>query len=298
MEAPRPPRSETPHPAVATLITGRFREGPNYATWRSRGTTNYLLILTVAGYGRFGHAGGDLQAGPGDAVLLKPGTRHDYGTAARPPRSWELLWVHFLPRPHWEAWLNWPEAAPGLRHLALGTETATRTRVEDALTAMHRYATGGLARRDDFALNALEAALLWCDAANPQTAAGDAHLDPRIRRARTLLRERLGEPVPVPELARAVALSPSRLAHLFKEQTGQTPQQFVEQERIARAQQLLAFTSRSVAAIAEEVGFASPFYFAARFKKHTGLTPRDWRRDEAARRSATGAPGFPPTSRH
>ncbi|HVK03949.1 MAG TPA: AraC family transcriptional regulator, partial [Armatimonadaceae bacterium] len=217
--------------------------------------------------------------------------RHDYGTARGGvgPGHWELLWVHFLPRPHWVEWMHWPEVAPGIGHLALGAETATRRRVEDAMETMLRYATGGLARRDDFAMNALEAALLWCDGANPLTAARDARLDPRVRRAMTLLRERLAEPLTVPEVAAAAGLSASRFAHLFREQTGQTPQQYVEGERIARAQELLTFTARSVASIAEDVGFASPFYFTLRFKKRTGLSPRDWRQEAAKRADGGGA---------
>ncbi len=57
-----------------------------------------------------------------------------------------------------------------------------------------------------------------------------------------------------------------------------TPQQFLEQQRLARAQTLLARTSHSIGAIAAEVGFESPFYFTLRFKRHTGLAPTDWRR--------------------
>ena len=75
-------------------------------------------------------------------------------------------------------------------------------------------------------------------------------------------------------------LSPSRLAHLFRSQTGQTPQQFVERERITRARQLLLLTSRTVAQIAGEVGYENPFYFTLRFKKHTGFSPTEWRRQE------------------
>jgi AraC family transcriptional regulator of arabinose operon len=68
---------------------------------------------------------------------------------------------------------------------------------------------------------------------------------------------------------------------LFREQVGQTPQQWVERERMARAMQLLALSSRTIANIAAEVGYDNPFYFSLRFKQHTGRSPRDWRQRAA-----------------
>lgn len=274
---PTPARIVAPIPTVAPILTGHYQEGPEYASWRPHGTRDWLLIYTVGGRGRFETVGqGERRANPGDLVLLRPGTLHDYGTA-RGAALWDILWTHFLPRPHWQDWLAaWPDTAPGLVHLSLGgTE---RPEVERSLHAMHRHAASGGPRRDDFAMNALEAALLWCDRALfPYGAASAGRRDERILRAQAYLQAHLADPVSLAELAQTVGLSVSRLAHLFREQTGQTPQQFVETERMARARQMLERTTRPIAAIALEVGFENPFYFSLRFKRHTGLSPRDWR---------------------
>ena len=270
-------RRETPHPAINLLTTGHFREDAAYATWRPRGTDDYLLILTLGGSGRFGHATGEVLASPGDVTLLCPGTRHDYGTS-RGAKDWELLWAHFLPRPHWLEHLNWPEAAPGLLRLSREETGETRERIDAALWRMHGYARGALPNRELFALNALEEALLWCHAANPRRE--EAHLDSRVQAAMQFLLENLRRPVAIAEVAGFVGLSSSRLAHLFRQQTGRTPQQFVEQERLTRARQLLSLTGRTIGAIATDVGFENPFYFTLRFKKQTGYAPRDWRKRE------------------
>jgi AraC family transcriptional regulator of arabinose operon len=273
-----PERIITHTPTVNPIVAGRFTEGATYNTWRPSGTKDYLLILTVSGSGRFGHAHGEVTTAPGDLVILRPGTPHDYATA-RGATGWGLLWAHFLPRPFWQEWITGlPTAAAGVALLSLGAESPERVAVESSLDAMYRYATGGLPRRTEFALNALEAALLHCDAANP-LASARATFDERVFRTMEQLRgERLAEPISLEQLARAVNLSPSRLSHLFKAQTGRTLGQFQEEERLLRAQQLLTLTNRSVTAIAEEVGFASPFYFTLRFKKHTGQSPREFRR--------------------
>lgn len=265
-------------PQVNPLITGRFTEQPTYNTWRPTGTRDYLLILTVSGSGRFGHAHGDVITAPGDLTIVHPGTSHDYATA-RGAKEWGLLWAHFLPRPFWQEWITGlPQAATGIALLSLGSNTPERFAVESALDRMDQYANGGLPRRIEFAMNALEAALLHCDAANP-LAAARAKFDERVFKVMELLRgERLTQPFSLNELARIVTLSPSRLSHLFKAQTGRTPGQFQEEERLLRARQLLTLTNRSITAISEDIGFASPFYFTLRFKKHTGQSPREFRR--------------------
>ena len=262
----------TPSPPVVSLVTGHFQEGPGYASWRPHGTGDYLLMLTLSGSGRIGYDGGVIETATGQIVFLRPHTPHDYGTA-RGATGWELVWTHFVPRPYWLPWLAWPEVSPGLYLLTL---PPGNTQVADALHEMHRRATGGLPRRDDWAMNALETALLHCDTVNPSRA--DARTDSRVVAAMGYLLDNLARPVALPDLAAHVGLSPSRLSHLFHDQTGQTPQQFVERERLQRATQLLRLTGRTVAAIAREVGYENPFYFTLRFKRQTGLSPRDWRK--------------------
>ncbi len=83
-------------------------------------------------------------------------------------------------------------------------------------------------------------------------------------------------------IADAVQLSPSRLSHLFKEQTGVTPARFVELRRIERAMGLLESSSMSIGSIAVATGFSSQFYFTNRFHAVTGTSPSAWRRRAAA----------------
>jgi AraC family transcriptional regulator of arabinose operon len=73
------------------------------------------------------------------------------------------------------------------------------------------------------------------------------------------------------------------MAHLFRAQVGQTPQRFLEQQRLDRAKQLLAFTPNSIKTIAYELGFENPFYFTLRFKRYTGSSPRQYRKSAQQR---------------
>jgi AraC family transcriptional regulator of arabinose operon len=173
----------------------------------------------------------------------------------------------------WVEWLGWPEESRGLLRLRLGE--GLRSRVRRRLLEMHRLATGGSLRREALAMNALEEVVLWCDGVNPLQAQG--RLDPRVRFAMDAMCRRLAEEVGLERLATEVNLSVSRLAHLFREEVGVSPQRFLETQRLERAKQLLGYTADSVKEIAFKVGFGSAFYFSLRFKRYTGKSPKAWR---------------------
>lgn len=265
-------RAETPVPVVVQIVTGHFREGAGYANWREHGTSDWLLALTVSGMGRFGYRGGECLAKPGDITLLKPNALHDYGVEPS-LQQWELIWAHFHPRPHWHSLLDWTEIAPGLYHLSL---ESVYPKVKEAFAKADALARGAMRRKEEFAMNALEEVLLWCDAANPR--AEQPRMDARVQATMDYMCLHLAEETSLEGLAQVAGLSVSRLAHLFREYAGVTPLQFLEQQRLDRAAQLLALTSRSVQAIASETGFENPFYFSQRFKRYAGACPRDYRR--------------------
>lgn len=264
-------RREALPPQPAAIVTGTLQGDARYTTWRTRGTQDYLLMFTLSGCGRVGHALGELRVPPGELVVIRPGTRHDYGTA-RGLGGWELIWAHFQPRPHWLEWLAWPEPAPGILHLAL-TETQ-RPAIEEGLRQMDLRARSASPLRLSLALHSLEAVLLECAQSLPSTRRHDS----RVSAAMAYLIENLAEPVTLTEVAHAAGLSVSRLSHRFKDEVGITPGQFLERERLTRAAQLLQLTTRPIAEVAAEVGFSSPIHFSLRFKKAFSLSPREFRK--------------------
>ncbi len=264
-------RRDDYRPSATPIVTGVLQGDARYTAWRSRGTQDYLLMYTCEGCGRVGHLRGEVQVQPGEVVLIRPGTRHDYGTA-RSAKRWELVWAHFQPRPHWLEWLAWPEPAPGILHLVL--EGETRQLVREALLLMDSRSRSAQPLRSALAMHALEEVLLLCAAALPSARQQDV----RVATAMAYLVENLARPLTLAEVAKAAELSVSRLSHRFKDEVGITPGQFLERERLARAAQLLRFTTRPIAAIAEEVGFASPIHFSLRFKKAFTLSPREFRK--------------------
>jgi len=139
-------------------------------------------------------------------------------------------------------------------------------------------AVSGPAR--ELVLNAVEEVILLATAAaRPPGAARRAEErgDARVHRALALIAAEPGAPHSVASLARAVALSPSRFAHLFTEETGHTPMRAVRRARIRHAARLLEVTDMDVGQVAAASGFVSPFHFSRAFSHEYGMPPRDFR---------------------
>lgn len=112
-------------------------------------------------------------------------------------------------------------------------------------------------------------------------------MDLRLRQAISLLSEDPSRPLDLEALARSLNLSPSRLRHMFKDDTGLTPAQYLKRLRIERAKVLLERTFLSLKEVMLQVGVGDESHFVRDFKKAHGLPPI------AYRRCAAGVPKSP-----
>ncbi|MBO9997760.1 MAG: helix-turn-helix domain-containing protein [Cyanobacteria bacterium SID2] len=90
----------------------------------------------------------------------------------------------------------------------------------------------------------------------------DAHLDRDIKLA---------------SLAKLLDMSQFHFSHLFKQSIGISPYQYLLQQRVERAKQLLKQTDRLIVDIALECGFNSHSHLSQQFRKLTGMTPKAYR---------------------
>ncbi len=89
-------------------------------------------------------------------------------------------------------------------------------------------------------------------------------------------------PIRVSDVARISAISTCGFMNLFKEVTGQSFVRYLNRFRVAKAQDLLSTTNKTISEIGLEVGFCSQSYFGVVFRRVTGLTPFNYRLQSAA----------------
>jgi AraC family transcriptional regulator len=78
-------------------------------------------------------------------------------------------------------------------------------------------------------------------------------------------------------LAALTGISQYHFCRLFKRSLGVTPYQYVLQQRIERSKQLLKQKNLAIADIALMCGFKSQSHLTTLFRKHTGITPKNFR---------------------
>jgi AraC family transcriptional regulator len=92
------------------------------------------------------------------------------------------------------------------------------------------------------------------------------------------MREHLGQDVGLQDLASALRLSRFHFCTAFRLATGHTPHEWLTRLRMERARKLLGDESLRVTDIALATGYQTPSAFAARFRRHVGVSPSEYRR--------------------
>jgi AraC-like DNA-binding protein len=102
-------------------------------------------------------------------------------------------------------------------------------------------------------------------------------LDSRLTEVCTFVRENFFRPIPVKEVAVVAKMSPHSFSRFFSRSTGSGFVDYVNQVRSNKACYLLRETDHQINEIVFECGFATVSNFNKQFRKHTGMSARDYR---------------------
>lgn len=102
--------------------------------------------------------------------------------------------------------------------------------------------------------------------------------DERGARIAAYLREHAAEPVGLENLAGELGLSRSRASFVVKHLFGKSFSRLLQEARVERAGHYLAASAEKLRDIARECGFSDEFHLSRVFRRHTGVTPSEFRR--------------------
>ncbi|SEB40009.1 helix-turn-helix domain-containing protein [Paenibacillus sp. GP183] len=265
---------EDPHTkaknGTGIIVSDHFNENDTYFIKRPNGMKDWLITFTLSGEGYFKIQGEEKRVKAGDLAIIKSDTPHQYGT--RKGQNWNFQWVHFIPSAQKISWMQLPEFPKGFFRQSIDNTYIHKRiyRVFKRIIYDNRQA-GPLS--DDLCMNALNEILLLIlqNIKKP--------IDPRVADVIHILTERLTEPLQIEALAQAVGLSPSRISHLFKTETGLSIVETLIQMRLRQAALLLQHSTRNAVEIALDVGFQNYNHFANQFKTQYGVNPSSYRKD-------------------
>src|ERR1044072_3844288 len=98
-------------------------------------------------------------------------------------------------------------------------------------------------------------------------------MESRVDRAVRLMTVSLRSDLSVARLSKLLSLSPSRLSHLFKAETGVSPMRYLKAQKMQKAKLLLETTPLTVKEVMFFAGVNDKSHFIKDFKKEFNLSP-------------------------
>ncbi|AZN42366.1 helix-turn-helix domain-containing protein [Paenibacillus albus] len=245
----------------STVIANQFNQPDSYGIRRPQGMSDWLIAYTLSGEGYFIIDGVERLCQTGDVALMQPGVPHQYGT--RKGSQWHFIWAHFSSR------IMETNLLPSEKLLIHAIDSdSVRKRIYRAFRSLVSDSIERGEYWNELCENTMRHIILLL--ARRMT----KQLDPRIEEIQHLLATRMQEAVRIDELAKAVGLSPSRLSHLFKESTGSSIVDTLNDMRIRQAALLLEHTDRHPSEVSLDVGFQNYNHFANQFRMRYQVSPR------------------------
>jgi AraC family transcriptional regulator, arabinose operon regulatory protein len=241
---------------------------------RQHGMKGFIINLTVKGKGQIFSGEHEFFVESGDLLLFPPEAVHYY-CRAEESEEWHHRWVYFRPRAYWADWLKWPHEVERVGRITLA-DPKLRDEFDALFLDIEESHKEFRPMSEPLAMNLLERLLIRCYEISSQ--ADLTPMDYRVLEACQILNASLSAEITIESLAEQVFLSPSRLAHLFREQVGVSIVRWREDQRIMRAKLLLQTTPMPVAVIGQQVGYDDQLYFSRVFKKRVGVSPTEYRK--------------------
>jgi len=270
-----------------------------------------LLVLEGTSWLWVEPAGGAIRLGRGSLALIPPGLVHTWGEMAdthlaihfdlcaqpglAPLKNMIVSdrWVtyqspRFIPEARWNGFDG--AVTPIVQHLRVFDAWQRCMEELLALSAGRTSANLGLDEQSAVQTQLLWAVRAWIALETEKRSTSDPAQKVRslLRHVDPTARNQIGT------LARQAQLSPTAFRTAFRAVTGQSPRRWLEERRVDLAARRLLGTDLSIAAIADEVGYADAYHFSRVFKRITGKAPAVYR---GALRDGGIDPGSPAPTR-
>lgn len=97
-----------------------------------------------------------------------------------------------------------------------------------------------------------------------------------IKLALSYINSHINKKISIEDILQEIGLSRYYFFHLFKQNIGMSPIQYINMMRCTQAQKLLSRNEQPIHDIAIQCGFESVSYFSKTFKKYVGLLPSEY----------------------
>jgi transcriptional regulator GlxA family with amidase domain len=103
------------------------------------------------------------------------------------------------------------------------------------------------------------------------------HSDTKIRQTEEYLQQHFYSEVSIDILAERIGMGPRNFIRRFKAATGRLPGAYIQSLRVSAAKELLEHGASSIQTVSSKIGYGDVAFFRSLFKRHTGMTPAEYR---------------------
>lgn len=103
------------------------------------------------------------------------------------------------------------------------------------------------------------------------------HSDDKIRQTEDYLREHFNRNLSIDHLAERIGMGPRNFIRRFKAATGSLPGAYIQMLRVSAAKDMLERGAASIQTVCSKAGYEDIAFFRQLFKRHTGMTPAEYR---------------------
>ncbi len=270
--APHEDIVNTAAPLVITAV-GNFRVHSKkmHSTNREKGRDDYQLIYVAEGKVHLTVDGKEQTVAKGNMILFRPGEPQHYNLYARDLP--ETYWVHFTGK----------DVEAAFERYGISRETNVFfTGISRNYKWLFRQMIQELQlKRTNFAeiLSAqLMQIFMYIGRNIEEGPLVTADLLDEIEKAMHYFNKNFFQQIVIEDYAKEHHITPWWFIQNFKKITQVTPAQYILSMRITNAMNLLDDTDYSVSEVAAAVGYDNALYFSRLFKKHTGYSPREYRK--------------------
>jgi len=105
-----------------------------------------------------------------------------------------------------------------------------------------------------------------------------AHCDDAVARIQQYLENNYNKHITLEEIGALSHMSPRNLSRRFERATSNTPLEYLQRYRIENAKKMLQTPDDNIETIAMSCGYEDISFFRKVFKRHVGMTPKEYKR--------------------
>ncbi len=248
------------------ISIGYFNCKPSYSIHRNV-FASYLLIVMMSGSLAYQTRKSRGVVRPGHALLLDCNAPHSYNAQGK----CSFTFIHFAGAQSRDLYEEIERTAGNVIRLA-DPNTLHET-IGEIIQALNTER-----RRNESANSLLIYSMLMKLLEQSGSAGCGGSGNPVVDQAIAYIQAHLSDKLSVEKIAASAGYSTSYFSHLFAQETGMSPYQFVMKSRVEHAQQLLQTTRLPIQEIAFQCGFNSVANFSYSFHRMAGISPHEYRK--------------------